>query len=217
MAVATGIPEAVRGFLDGGTKPLWIDNAYVDGTSDVTITAYNPADGSVLGTVQETSNADVDRAVTSARKALDGEWGTMSPDDRGRILWNISEIVEANLEELATLETLNNGKPIVAARRDDIPNVAAMFRYYAGWATKLQGRQMNASAPTRIVSPGPPGMWPVNAPPATMHASVASAAPAPTSAPARQRTTRPTPTATTRKPIPSSMKPIPPTMSFGTA
>ena len=70
----------------------------------------------------------------------------MTPDDRGRILWRISEVIEANLEELATLETLNNGKPIVAARRDDIPNVAAMFRYYAGWATKIEGKYLPVSS-----------------------------------------------------------------------
>src|ERR1700712_4913739 len=146
MAVATGIPNVARDFLAGPEKRLWIDNAYVDATSDDTITAYNPADGSVLGVVQEASSEDVDRAVASAQAAYEGEWGSMSPDDRGRILWKISEIVEANLEELATLETLNNGKPIVAARRDDIPNVAAMFRYYAGWATKIEGRSIPVSS-----------------------------------------------------------------------
>ena len=146
MVVATGIPEAARGFLAGSEKRLWIDNGYVDATSDETITAYNPADGSALGVVQEASSADVDRAVVAAQAAFDGEWGAMTPDDRGRILWRISELVEANLEELATLETLNNGKPIVAARRDDIPNVAAMFRYYAGWATKIEGKSLPVSS-----------------------------------------------------------------------
>ena len=77
--------------------------------------------------------------------------GAMTPDDRGRLLWKIADLVEENLEELATLETLNNGKPIVAARRDDIPNVAAMFRYYAGWATKITGKTIPVSAGNFLV------------------------------------------------------------------
>jgi acyl-CoA reductase-like NAD-dependent aldehyde dehydrogenase len=146
MAIAVEIPEAARRFLDGKPKGLWIDNAYVDATSGSTITAYDPANGAVLGEVQEASREDVDRAVRSARAAFEGEWSSITPDDRSRILWRISELVEEHAEELAVLETLNNGKPIVAARRDDITNVAAMFRYYAGWTTKLQGKTIPTSA-----------------------------------------------------------------------
>jgi acyl-CoA reductase-like NAD-dependent aldehyde dehydrogenase len=146
MAIAVDIPEAARRFLEGTPKGLWIDNGYVDATSGRTITAYDPATGEALGEVQEASDEDVDRAVRSARAAFDGEWSSITPDDRSRILWRISELVEEHAEELAVLETLNNGKPIVAARRDDIPNVAAMFRYYAGWATKLQGKTIPTSA-----------------------------------------------------------------------
>jgi acyl-CoA reductase-like NAD-dependent aldehyde dehydrogenase len=146
MAVTTGVPEVARTFLDGKPKGLWIDNAYVDATGDSTITAYDPATGQPLGEAQEASKADVDKAVASARRAVEGEWAALTPDERGRILWRISEIVEEHLEELATLETLNNGKPLVAARRDDIPNIAAMFRYFAGWTTKLHGKVIPVSA-----------------------------------------------------------------------
>jgi acyl-CoA reductase-like NAD-dependent aldehyde dehydrogenase len=146
MAIAVDIPEAARRFLDGKPKGLWIDNAYVDATSGSTITAYDPSNGTPLGEVQEASREDVDRAVRSARAAFEGEWSSITPDDRSRILWRISELVEQHAEELAVLETLNNGKPIVAARRDDIPNLAAMFRYYAGWTTKLQGKTIPVSA-----------------------------------------------------------------------
>jgi acyl-CoA reductase-like NAD-dependent aldehyde dehydrogenase len=146
MAIAVDIPEAARRFLDGKPKGLWIDNAYVDATSGSTITAYDPSNGTPLGEVQEASSEDVDRAVRSARAAFEGEWSSITPDDRSRILWRISELVEQHAEELAVLETMNNGKPIVAARRDDIPNLAAMFRYYAGWTTKLQGKTIPVSA-----------------------------------------------------------------------
>ena len=146
MATVSSVPEAAQRFLQGSAKGLWIDNAYVDASGDATITAYNPADGSELGVVQEASAADVDAAVKSSRAAFEGEWSALTPDDRGRLLWKIAELVEENLEELATLETLNNGKPIVAARRDDIPNIAAMFRYYAGWTTKITGQTIPVSA-----------------------------------------------------------------------
>src|SRR5690348_13525018 len=145
MATATRIPGVARRFLDGREKALWIDNGYVDATSGTTITAYNPADGSELGVVQEASVADVDRAVRSARAAFDGAWASLTPADRGLLLWRIADVVDENTEELALLETLNNGKPITAARRDDIPNVSAMFRYYAGWATKIQGKTIDIS------------------------------------------------------------------------
>jgi acyl-CoA reductase-like NAD-dependent aldehyde dehydrogenase len=143
---ATVLPETVQGFLDGGVKGLWIDNEYVDSTSDETIVSTNPATGEVIGEVQTASEDDVDRAVSSARGALDGEWARVSPDDRGRLLYRLSELVEEHLDELATLETLDNGKPITAARRDDIPGVAGMFRYFAGWTTKNVGQTIPVSA-----------------------------------------------------------------------
>jgi acyl-CoA reductase-like NAD-dependent aldehyde dehydrogenase len=146
MAVAVGIPEVARRFLDGKAKGLWIDNEYVDATSGETIVSLNPATGEPLGEVQAAGAEDVDRAVKSARKALDGEWGTMSPDDRGRLLWKLAELVEENIDELATLETLDNGKPITASKRDDIPGVAGMFRYFAGWTTKNAGQVIPVSA-----------------------------------------------------------------------
>jgi acyl-CoA reductase-like NAD-dependent aldehyde dehydrogenase len=145
MAVVSSIPEGAQRFLDGKPKGLWIDNAYVDATSGSTITALNPGDQSELGAVQEASAADVDRAVRSARAALEGAWARVTPADRGMLLWRIADVVEANVEELALLETLNNGKPITAARRDDVPNVVAMFRYFAGWATKIHGKTIDVS------------------------------------------------------------------------
>ena len=90
MAIAVDIPEAARRFLDGKPKGLWIDNAYVDATSGSTITAYDPSNRTPLGEVQEASREDVDRAVRSARAAFEGEWSSITPDDRSRILWRIS-------------------------------------------------------------------------------------------------------------------------------
>lgn len=132
-------------FLDGKVKGLWIDNEFVDAQSGSTMLSTDPATNEPIAEVQEARAEDVDRAVRSARKALAGSWSTMSPDDRGRLLYRMAEVVEENLEELAMLETLDNGKTITASRRDDIPAVAAMFRYFAGWATKNVGQSIPVS------------------------------------------------------------------------
>ncbi len=79
MATVSSVPEAAQRFLQGSAKGLWIDNAYVDASGSDTITAYNPADGSELGSVQEASAVDVDNAVRSSRAALEGEWSALTP------------------------------------------------------------------------------------------------------------------------------------------
>jgi acyl-CoA reductase-like NAD-dependent aldehyde dehydrogenase len=146
MAITTDLPAAARRFLDGGTKGLWIDNEYTDALSGETIVSVNPATGERIGEVHAAGEGDVDRAVASARTALEGEWFRVSPDDRGRLLYRLSELVEQNIEELATLETLDNGKPITVAQGDDLPAVASMFRYFAGWATKNTGQVIPVSS-----------------------------------------------------------------------
>src|SRR5205807_5437323 len=89
---------------------------------------------------------DVDQAVAAARKAFDdasGPWRKMSASERGKILWRIADLLEKNIDELAELETLDNGKPIFESRYVDMPMVADVFRYYAGWATKITGDTIN--------------------------------------------------------------------------
>src|SRR5437868_4319333 len=107
-----------------------------------TFETVNPATGEVLTEVAEASAADVDRAVTAARKAFDdrgGPWRKMTSSERGRLLWKIADLLEQNIEEFAELETLDNGKPIFESRYVDIPMVCDVLRYYAGWATKIHG------------------------------------------------------------------------------
>ncbi len=92
--------------------------------------------------------ADVDAAVAAARKAFDtGPWARMSPSQRGRIIWKIGDLILENLEELAQLEALDNGKPIGVARAADVPLAADLFHYMAGWATKLEGNTIGLSVP----------------------------------------------------------------------
>jgi acyl-CoA reductase-like NAD-dependent aldehyde dehydrogenase len=106
----------------------------------------NPATGEVLTQIAEATAADVDQAVASARKAFEdmsGPWRKMSASERGKVLWRIADLIDKNIEELAELETLDNGKPIFESRYVDMPMVADVFRYYAGWATKIHGETVN--------------------------------------------------------------------------
>ncbi len=115
-----------------------------DGGSFDTI---NPATGEVITQIASGTVHDVDRAVKAARKAFDdynGPWQKMAASDRARILWKISDLIEQNIEEIAELETLDNGKPIFESRYVDLPSVIEVYRYYAGWATKIHGETINS-------------------------------------------------------------------------
>jgi acyl-CoA reductase-like NAD-dependent aldehyde dehydrogenase len=121
---------------------LLIDGQWVEGGK--TFDTINPATGEVLTPVVEASAQDVDRAVTAARRALEaGPWPTMPASERGRMIWQLADLVEKNIDELAELETLDNGKPIFESRQVDMPMVVDVLRYYAGWATKIHGETVN--------------------------------------------------------------------------
>ncbi|MDQ2711887.1 MAG: aldehyde dehydrogenase family protein [Acidobacteriota bacterium] len=123
------------------TKIL-IDNKWVDSVSGKTFETINPATGDVLASVAEADAADVDLAVKAARKAFHAkaQWRRMSASERGKLLNRLADLIEANIEELAMLESLDNGKPRHVARAADLPLVIACYRYYAGWADKIQGK-----------------------------------------------------------------------------
>ena len=121
---------------------LFIGGDWRDASGGKTFDTVNPATGESLTHVADASAADVDMAVQAARKAFDdlaGPWRKMSASQRGRVLWRIADLIENKIDELAELETLDNGKPIFESRYVDMPMVADVFRYYAGWATKLTG------------------------------------------------------------------------------
>jgi aldehyde dehydrogenase (NAD+) len=123
---------------------LLIDGQWVE--SSKKFDTINPATGEVLTDVAEASTQDVDRAVAAARKAFEdrsGAWRKMSASERGRLIWRLGDLVEKNIEELAELETLDNGKPIFESRYVDMPMTADVLRYYAGWATKIHGETVN--------------------------------------------------------------------------
>jgi aldehyde dehydrogenase (NAD+) len=123
---------------------LLIGGNWVDGSKH--FDTVNPATGEVLTQIAEASAADVDRAVQSARHAFEdrnGAWRKLSASERGRLLWKLADLVEKNIDELAELETLDNGKPIFESRYVDMPMVIDVLRYYAGLATKIHGETVN--------------------------------------------------------------------------
>ena len=119
---------------------LLIDNQWVDPIEGKSFSTINPATGESIAEVAEATAKDVDRAVKAARRALeDGPWSRTDAADRGRMLLKLADLVEANAEELAALESLNCGKTITDSR-GDIQGVANTLRYYGGWADKIEGR-----------------------------------------------------------------------------
>jgi len=119
---------------------LFINNEFVKGNGG-TITSINPTDESEIATVQAASADDIDTAVKAARKALnDPSWRDLPGTDRGMIMYKFAELLEANKETLATLETWDNGKPYTVALTEDLAETVNTIRYYAGWADKLHGQ-----------------------------------------------------------------------------
>ncbi|HYJ21377.1 MAG TPA: aldehyde dehydrogenase family protein [Solirubrobacterales bacterium] len=131
---------------------LFIDNEFVVARGGGTLESLDPASGESLATVAAADLADVDDAVASARRAFEyGSWPALTPAERGRLLWRLGDLIERDAEALALLETLDNGKPIVHARRDDLAITAEIFRYFAGFATKHPGQTLPVSTPDRFV------------------------------------------------------------------
>ena len=116
---------------------LFINGEFTPG-GGTPFTTINPATEEVLATVSEANQADVNRAVASARRAYDKTWSKLSGADRGKYLFRIARIMQERGRELAVLESLDNGKPIKESRDVDIPIAAAHFFYHAGWADKLE-------------------------------------------------------------------------------
>jgi phenylacetaldehyde dehydrogenase len=128
---------------------MLIDGRFVLAASGKTFPVYNPATGEVVAQVPEAETEDVDRAVIAARRAFDeGPWTRkMSTSERGQLLWKLADLLQANLEEFAEIESLDNGKPLSVARVADVPLAVDMFRYMAGWATKITGSTLSFSTP----------------------------------------------------------------------
>lgn len=122
------------------THQMLIDGQWTPSVSGKRFDVYNPANGEKIASAAEGDKQDIDLAVKAARRAFEsGPWHKMTPSGRGQLLWRIADLIEKHTEELATIESLDNGKPQKVAGVADVPLAADMFRYMAGWATKING------------------------------------------------------------------------------
>jgi len=149
MATATPairLEENVTRFV-AQPRQMLINGKWVNAASGKTFPTYNPATGEVLAQVAEGDREDINRAVAAARAAFEsGPWSKLTPSERGRLIWKLADLIEKHTDELAQLESLDNGKPFAIARIADIPGTVDMFRYMAGWATKVEGNTIPISA-----------------------------------------------------------------------
>lgn len=146
------LQPATLNFLDSGPKKLLINGRWEEALSGETFDTHNPATGEELAEVALAGVEDVERAVQAARAAFEmGHWGQMGGEDRGQFLWKLAELVEAHADELAELETLDNGKPVRVARRGDLVYAAKHIRYNAGLAGKIEGTTIPVSYPNQLV------------------------------------------------------------------
>jgi len=127
---------------------MLIDGKWVEARSGKTFLVDDPATEEIIAHAPAGDKADIDLAVAAARRALDsGAWGRMKPRDRSRLVWRLGDLLERNADEFAELESIDNGKPVTKARRDDVTSSIALFHYMAGWATKITGATIPISDP----------------------------------------------------------------------
>src|SRR5580658_8202387 len=150
MTVAMQRPSlspAAAKFLAKELK-LFIDGKWVAAKSGKTFPVEDPATEETIAYVPAGEKADIDLAVAAARKAFEsGPWSRISPADRSRLVWRLGDVLEQHIDELAELEALDNGKPVTHARETDVKGSIGMFRYMAGWATRLNGETISVSSP----------------------------------------------------------------------
>ena len=147
IAVSPQIHPQVADFIEKPRKML-INGNWVNSISGKTFPTYNPATGEVLAQVAEGDREDIEQAVKAARKAFDhGPWRKLTASERGRLIWKLADLLESHTEEFAYLESLDNGKPLTIARAADVPLAVDLFRYMAGWTTKIEGNTIPISVP----------------------------------------------------------------------
>ena len=147
MAIADPIDERATKFV-ASTRKMLIGAEWVDSASGKTFETFNPATGEVLARIAEGGSEDIDRAVKTARAVFDAQtWSNVKPNERGRIIHRLGDLILENADELAALESLDNGKPLAIARAADVELAADIFHYMSGWVTKLEGYQIPISVP----------------------------------------------------------------------
>lgn len=147
MNVMTG----VQPYLDGKAKRMLIDGKWLEAASGKTFETRNPATGEVLANVAEGDAEDIERAVAAARAAFNGPWSKFKPAERQRLLLQLADLVEHDIEEFAVLDTLDMGASI-SRTRNNRQRALGMLRFYAGVATALHGETIDNSLPGEYVS-----------------------------------------------------------------
>jgi len=133
-------------------RKMLIDGKWIPAASGQTFEVMNPATGLSVARVAEGDKADIDAAVRAARRAFEsGPWPQMTPAERGKLIWRIGDLIAKHNDELAELESLDNGKPMSVARVADVPLAADIFQYMAGWCTKIEGKTIPLSV---LYTPG---------------------------------------------------------------
>jgi acyl-CoA reductase-like NAD-dependent aldehyde dehydrogenase len=152
MATDTRLADSAAGFAEGPHR-LLIGGQWVDPASGRTFATVDPSSGEEIAQVAYAEAEDVDHAVKAARTAFEeGPWTQkMSAAQREQIMFRIAELIDANADELAQIESLDNGKPVTYAKLVDVRLSAAHFRYYAGWPTKIEGETIPVAIPDQFV------------------------------------------------------------------
>lgn len=133
-------------------RKMMIGGKWVEAVSGETLDVFNPATEDIIAKVPAGDKADVDLAVKAARKAFEsGPWPSMTPSERGKMIWRIGDLILEHCDELAEIESLDNGKPVGVAKVADVPLSADMFHYMAGWTTKTHGKTIPLSV---LYTPG---------------------------------------------------------------
>ncbi|KAJ5945895.1 hypothetical protein N7454_002734 [Penicillium verhagenii] len=126
---------------------LFINNEFVKGVEGKTFETINPTNEKVITSVHEATEADIDIAVKAARAAFEGPWHDVTPSDRGRMLTKLADLFERDIETLAAIEAIDNGKAITLGK-GDVTNAAGCLRYYGGWADKITGQTIDTNTQT---------------------------------------------------------------------
>jgi phenylacetaldehyde dehydrogenase len=142
---AIAVDPSVREFLDA-PKQLFINGEFVDAADGGTFATYDPATAEEITQIARAQEEDIDRAVGAAKAALPA-WSKVAPSQRARVLLKLADLIEENADKIAQTDSLDLGKPLMVARDYDIPFVADVFRYYAGWATKASGDTLDSGWP----------------------------------------------------------------------
>lgn len=142
--ISDRVADEVMRFLGHSPKPVYVDGEWRETTE--TFAVLDPGTGQRLGDVFEADAASIEAAVTGAQRSLAG-WQAMGGPARAKLLWDVSDAIAERAETFAVLESLDTGKPLHEARIVDIPLTIEHYRYFAGWATKAEGRTIPVSIP----------------------------------------------------------------------